>query len=587
MTQYIKLLISYLFIILFCACGGESTNTKNTTQNGERKRGEIAEAKGGKYYGGVFRINESEFLRSLYPLNITEVAGHRIANSIYEGLVKLDDETLTPVAAIAKSWTVSDDAKTYRFTLREGVYYHDNDCFKDGKGRLITAKDFKYVFDLLCTSDVNNQGFNFFRDRIKGANAYDAALKKGEKPAGGVPGARVIDDYTFEIELEQPFGSFLQLLAMPFCYAFPQEAIEKYGTDMRLNAVGSGPFKLKAVKEDEAVIMVRNNNYWGKDEHGNQLPYLDGVKYSFMKQDKATLLAFEEGKLEMKYRLPLELADEVVDRQGNLLGKYTNFVYQDMVTMSVYYYGFQHKKELFANKKLRQAFNYAIDRDAIVQYTLKGQGLPAYNGIVPPAFPAYDAAAIKGYTFNPEKARQLLAEAGYPNGKGFPKLIHNINSGGGRNEQVAEATQKMLKENLNIDVEIIKMPFAQHLENLETGKADFWRAGWVADYPDPENFLNLLYSVHIPPKMSDKSYINSMRYASPQYDAAFSKGLATVDDAERNKLYRQADQIATDDAAIIPLFYYKDIRLLQPYVRNYPQNAMEYRDMTEVYLVPH
>jgi len=131
------------------------------------------------------------------------------------------------------------------------------------------------------------------------------------------------------------------------------------------------------------------------------------------------------------------------------------------------------------------------------------------------------------------------------------------------------------------------MPFAQHLENLETGKANFWRSGWVADYPDPENFLNLLYSVHIPPKMSDRSYINSMRYTSPEFDAALSKGLATVDAVERNKLYRQADQIAMDDAAIVPLFYYKDIRLVQPYVRNFPQNAMEYRDMSEVYLVPH
>jgi len=288
----------------------------------------------------------------------------------------------------------------------------------------------------------------------------------------------------------------------------------------------------------------------------------------------------------MKYRLPLELTDEVVDREGNLLEKYKNFVYQDMATMSVYYYGFQHKGDLFNNKKLRQAFNYAIDRDAIVQYTLKGQGLSANNGIVPPAFPSYKAESVKGYTFDPDKARKLLAEAGYPNGEGFPDLIHNINSGGGRNEQVAEATQKMLKENLNIDVEIIKMPFAQHLENLETGKAQFWRAGWVADYPDPENFLNLLYSEHIPPKMSDKSYINSMRYASPQFDEAFSKALSTVDDTERNKLYRQADQIAMDDACIIPLFYYKDIRLIQPYVRNFPQNAMEYRDMSEVWMVP-
>jgi len=573
-----------LFILILFGCGGETAN--NANGNEERKKGALIKAKGDRYYGGVFRINETEFLRSLYPQNITETVGNRIARCIYDGLIKLDDENLTPIPAIAKNWMVNDDAKTYRFNLREDVYFHDDKCFANGKGRQVTAKDFKYVFDLLCTSDVNNQGFNFFKDKIKGANDYDTALKAGKVVAGGVLGARVISDFTFELELEQPFGSFLQLLAMPFCYVFPKEAVEKYGSEMRVNAVGSGPFKLKAIKEDEAVIMVRNDQFWGKDEFGNQLPYLDAVKYTFVKQDKAALLSFEEGKLEMKYRLPLELTDEVVDREGNLQGNYKDFVYQDMVTMSVYYYGFQHKGDLFNNKKLRQAFNYAIDRDAIVEYTLKGQGLPANNGLVPPAYPFYKAETIKGYNYNPEKARQLLAEAGYPNGKGFPNLIHNINSGGGRNEQVAEATQKMLKENLNIDVEIIKMPFAQHLENLETGKAQFWRAGWVADYPDPENFLNLLYSVHIPEKMSDKSYINSMRYASPAFDAAFSKALSTINDEERNKLYRKADQIAMDDAAVIPLFYYKDIRLVQPYVRNFPQNGMEYRDMSEVWMVP-
>jgi len=573
-----------LFTLLLLSCGAETTNKSG--DSGDRNKGELTKTKGDRYYGGVFRINETEFLRSLYPLNITETIGHRIASAIYEGLIKLDDETLTPKPAIAESWTVSDDAKTYQFKLRQNVYFHNDDCFADGKGRQVTAKDFKYVFDLLCTSDVNNQGFNFFKDKIKGAAAFDEATKAGNKPVGGVPGARVIDDFTFELELEQPFGSFLQLMAMPFCYVLPKEAIENYGTEMRVNAVGSGPFTLKAVKEDEAVIMVRNEKYWAKDEFGNQLPFLDAVKYTFIKQDKAALLSFEEGNLEMKYRLPLELTDEVVDRQGNLLGKYKKFVYQDMVTMSVYYYGFQHKGDLFNNKKLRQAFNYAIDRDAIVQYTLKGQGVAANNGIVPPAFPAYKAEEIKGYVFNPKKAQQLLAEAGYPNGKGFPKLIHNINSGGGRNEQVAEATQKMLKENLNIEVEIIKMPFAQHLENLETGKSQFWRAGWVADYPDPENFLNLLLSTHIPEKMSDKSYINSMRYSSPAFDVAFNKALSTIDDAERNKLYRQADQIAMDDASIVPLFYYKDMRLIQPYVRNFPQNGMEYRDMSEVWMVP-
>jgi len=569
-------------ILLFTACGGGGDSSNGSSS----PSGDLKKVAGDKYYGGVFKINENEYLRSLYPLNITEVVGHRIANAIYEGLIKLDQETLQPLPAIAESWTVSPDAKKYVFKIRQGVKYHDSDIFPDGKGRTVTANDFKYVFDLLCTPDVNNQGFNFYQDRLKGAKEYYKSVQDGAPLAGGVAGATVIDDYTFQVELDQPFGSFLTLLAMPFVYAFPKEAIDKYGNEMRTNAVGTGPFVLKTVKEDEAVVLIKNKDYWAKDDNGNQLPYLDAVKYTFMKQGKAELLAFEQGNLDMKFRLPLELADEVVDRSGNLTDKYKQFVYQDMVSMSIFYYGFQHKKELFNNKKLRQAFNYAIDRDALVEYTLKGQGLPATMGIVPPAFAAYNANNVKGYNYNPEKARKLLAEAGYANGAGFPDLIHNINSGGGRNEQIAEATQKMLKENLNIDVEIVKMPFAQHLENLETGKADFWRSGWVADYPDPENFLNLLYSKHIPATLAEKSYINSCRYSSPQFDGNFEQALATVNEKQRMQLYQKADQIAMDDAAIIPLFYYKDIRLLQPNVRNFPQNAMEYRDMTEVYFVP-
>ncbi len=579
--KYLNYLAVAVCVLFFAACASDSSSSGGSSASKELK-----EAKGGKYYGGIFRINENEYLRSLYPLNITEVVGHRIANAMYEGLVKLDQANLSPKPAIAESWEVSPDAKTFTFKLRKGVRFHDSPCFADGKGREVTANDFKYVLDLLCTPDVDNQGFPFVKDRIKGAEAHFEAIKAGQKPAGGVEGVKVIDNYTLQIELEQPFGSFLQLMAMPFAYAIPKEAVDHFGKDMRINAVGSGPFKLKAVREDAAVVMVRNEDYWGKDAAGNQLPYLDAVKYSFIKEGKAELLEFEKGNLELKFRLPLELADDIVDREGNLKGKYQKFEYQDVVSMSLFYYGFQHMRDLFNNKKLRQAFNYAIDRKALVDYTLKGQGEPATTGVVPPAFPLYKANMVKGYDFNPQKARVLLSEAGYPNGKGFPKLTHFINSGGGRNEQVAEATQKMLKENLNIDVEITKMPFAQHLENLETGKAHFWRSGWIADYPDPENFLNLLYSKHIPEKLSDKSYINSCRYESPAFDKAFEQALATVDENARMAKYREADQIAMDDAAMLPLFYYKDIRLVQPNVRNFPQNAMEYRDMTEVYFVP-
>jgi peptide/nickel transport system substrate-binding protein len=233
------------------------------------------------------------------------------------------------------------------------------------------------------------------------------------------------------------------------------------------------------------------------------------------------------------------------------------------------------------------AFNYAIDREKIVNYTLQGEGVPGNFGIIPPSFKDYDSKSLKGYTFDRDKASKYLAAAGYPAGKGFPKLTLQINSGGGdRNIQTAEVIQKMLKENLNIDVEINVMPQTEHLESVETGKAEFWRAGWSADYPDPETFLTLLYSRHIPAKATDKSYLNTARYVSPRFDSLFTAALQEVDDKKRFDLYRQADQQSIDDGAIMPIFYDENYRLVQTNVKNFPANAMEYRDMTRVYIQP-
>mgnify|MGYP001561472720 CR=1 FL=1 len=349
--------------------------------------------------------------------------------------------------------------------------------------------------------------------------------------------------------------------------------------------MGTGPFKVNTIKEGEAVILSKNENYWATDEFGNQLPYLDRVKFTFLKEKKSELLEFKKGNLDMVFELPIEMIDEVM---GELADANSGSSFEVQVTpaLAIHYYGFQHKKELFSNKLVRQAFNYAIDRESIVTYTLQGEGRPAIYGIVPPAFKDYDFESIKGYNYDPNKARVLFAEAGYPNGKNFPPLTLQLNSGGSRNVQIAEVIQKQLKESLNINVELNVMPWAQHLENLETGKADFWRTGWIADYPDPENFLNLLYSPHIPANLNDKSYINSVRYSSPVFDSLFSLALHEIDDKKRNDLYRQADQVAADDAAIMPIYYYEHYRLQQLNVRNFDINPMEYRDMSKVYLVP-
>lgn len=573
MNRLISLLI---LLLIFTACK-ESISNKD----------KLIPAEGGRYYGGTLRYNEEEFLKSLYPLNITEVTGHRIAEQIYEGLVKFNQQTLAIEPSIAKSWDINPEGTLYTFHLRNDVYFHDDPCFKDGKGRRVTAYDIKYCFDRLSFHNpADNQGFWIFKDVVKGANEYNEATSNNIIPEAGVEGIKVINDSTISIELYSPFSVFLSRLGLIFAKVYPQEAVETYGSEMRVKCVGTGPYRLKLLKENEIAFLTRNDNYWGKDEYGQQLPYIDHIKVTFIKEKRSELLSFKKGEVDFLYRFPLDMVDEILYPDGRLKEEYEHNQLQSEPVMAFQYYGFLNTHPIFKQKEVRQAFCYAIDRDRLCTYTLRNAGFPAKYGMVPPGTGAYDATLVKGYDFQPDKAKQLLADAGYPNGENFPKITLQLNSGGGRNEQVAEAIQKMLDEVLNIKVELLTVPWAQHTEAVESAKAIFWRLGWVADYPEAENFLNLFLSKYVPEDITEKTYINSYRYVNKEFDKVLEKALRTVDEQERNKLYAVADQIVTNDAPVLPLFYDKDFRLLQPNLHNFHQNAMEYRDYSTIYFSP-
>lgn len=569
--------IAAVIVLAVTACGPK----------GEKVETELRAAEGGVWYGGTMRYNETEYIKSLYPLNITEVTGHRVITQIYEGLVSFVMKDLSIEPALAERWDISEDGTRYTFYLRKGVKFHDDPCFPDGKGREVTAHDFKYIFDRACTYDpANNQSYKFAVDCIKGAQEHYDLTREGKTDPAGVSGVTVLDDYTLQIDLIRPFSIFLSRLALPFGNVYPREAWEKYGAEMRVKTVGTGPFVLSTVREDQVIFLDRNPDYWGRDEHGNQLPYLDNIKVTFIKEHKTQLEQFVKGELDMIYRLPAEDRENIVDVDGNLQGQYTQYQFQSKPAMALQYYGFLHADEVFGDKRVRQAFCYAIDRQKIADFTLKGSAAPAVYGMVPPGTGTYDATRVNGYELNAGKARELLAEAGYPRGEGFPRVTLQINSGGERNENVAEAVQKMLQDNLNIQVEIVTVPWAQHTEAVESAKVKFWRLGWIADYPDPENFLNLFHGKWYEPDLSQKTYINSFRYNNPAFDAKFDEALRTTEPDERNRLYAEADQIAVDDAVVMPIYYDKDDRLLQPNVRQFYQNAMEYRNLKDVYFEP-
>ncbi len=545
-------------------------------------------AQGPVKYGGVFRMNELEDFRTLYPLNIVDVVSHHIGTQVYEGLVKFNQKDLAIIPALATRWESVDSNMRFIFHLRNGVVFHDDDCFaaEQGKGRAVTAQDVKFSFDQLCTSSPNNQQFTYtFKDRVVGANEYFAATEKNQFPAGGVSGIKVVNDSTLEISLIHPMPGFLSILATQGGWVYPKEALEKYGDDMRIHCVGTGPFRVKSIKEGESVILEYNPNYWMIDEHGNRLPYLDIVQFRFIKDKRSEIIAFRNKELDMVFRLPVEMAKDILGELGQAKENGADFVLQTAPAMSLTYYGFQHKLAPFDNQKVRLAFNYSINRQEIADKKLNGDAIPGIYGIVPQSIVGYDADSIVGYSYDPDRARKLLAEAGYPGGKGFPEITLQINSGGGdRNTITADYVAHQLYEVLGITVKVEPMPFAQHLEAIETGKTLFWRTGWVADYPDPETFLTTLYSKHIPENLTTRSSTNSVRYSNPRFDSLFNAAVHEADLQKRMDLFLEADRVQMADAAIMPIYYELNDRLVQRNVRNFDINPMEFRDMTRVWL---
>ncbi|HCA41922.1 MAG TPA: hypothetical protein DEP28_01570 [Bacteroidetes bacterium] len=553
---------------------------------GKQQKEEIRQLNGGIKGGGIYNINELEDIRSLDPVGINDVVSHHVAHQIYDALIDLDSN-LQIVPQLAKSYTVSEDGLTYTFNLRTGSTFHDNDCFPGGKGREVNAKDVKYSYDRIVDFRTSSRGFNYFVNYVEGAQEYydetRAAQNENREPKlNGASGFIYVNDTTFQIKLKKAFAPFIYYNTLAIAYIVPKEAVEKYGKDFFQNPVGSGPFIFVNWTPDQELNLKRNPNYWAKDEFGNQLPYIDAAKFRFIKDLDAQLLEFKNGKLDESYRLPNAIFKTIIDDNKSLTPEWSQFQLQRVPTLATQFYGFLVTNEIFKNEKLRQAINYAIDREKIIKYVLNGQGYAgATHGFVPPSMPDYNTEGIKGYSFDLEKAKKLLEEAGYPGGKGLPELTLQINSGGDRNIQIAEAIQNMLKE-VGITMKLQQIQFAQHLDNIDAGKASFYRLGWIADYPDPESFLNLYYGKNVPKNPNEPSPINSMRFVNPEYDRIFEQAITTQDRTQRMKLYEQAEQIAVNQAPMLYIYYDEDYRLLQPYVKGYaldPMHRVNFRNL--------
>jgi peptide/nickel transport system substrate-binding protein len=547
----------------------------------------MRQAKGGKKYGGRYTLNE---LRgnpsSLDPVRLNSKISSDIAMNIFDGLID-NDSGMNLVPELAKSWEISPDGKTYTFHLRSDVYFHDDRCFPNGKGRKFTAHDVKYSFERVCDPKTLTIGFVTFQGITEGADDYfnRDSLEKAGKKIPEVTGFQVPDDSTIVIKLIKPFAPFLEHLATSYVYIVPKEAVEKYGKDFFRHPIGTGAFVFDHWKDDEEIILKRNPKYWQYDNAGNQLPFLDEIKFTFIKDDKTLFANFERGVFDEDFTIPTESFVNIVTPDKKLTPEYQKkYQFQHITAMNSYFIDILCTSPQYSNMALRRAMSFAIDRKQIIKYILKDMPHgPAEHGIVPPAFTRYPIDSVHGVTFNIDSARYWLKQSGFGEGGKELRIVLSV-----YNEpvplQIANAVQHMWQSTLGATVDQHVMQAAQLIDESEDGKLDLWVTRWYADYPEVENFLNLNYGKLIPPSMSMKSYPNSSRWNNDEFNKYFEQALTINDEIERNKVYAKAENIMAYQAPNIPLYYEEFHRLLQPWVRDNPLDPMNRIDLKWVWL---
>ncbi|MFT6998926.1 MAG: oligopeptide transport system substrate-binding protein [Cryomorphaceae bacterium] len=562
------LLVAFLFFLVN-GCGNSQAGKSGT-------KGEVNH----ELSGGLFKMSLSDNVLSIFPHNLVDAAAFNLMNQVYEGLFELDEKTKEFKPKLAESYTVSEDGKIYTIVLKKGIFFHDDPIFPEGKGREVKAKDVIHCFTKLCEPSENNALYPYVIDLIKGASEFRQAKIKGEKTSESPEGLRMVNEYTLEIELEHPTPIFLAILTHPCCWIFPKELYE-YEDQINNWCIGTGPFKAFTIKMNDVVIFQRNKNYREIDSLGRSLPYLDAVRCNFVENERDQLDAFLDGNLDLIFTVPRDNIQQLVESAKN---ENTSYSILTIPGMRVEYYGFQHRSELFGDVDVRRAINYAIDRQFLVDSVLKGFGEPAIYGFVPPSAPGYDANSIEGYTFNPDRAKELLIGAGYGDSQSFPVLTIQINDGNLTALEVAEAVQKMLADNLSITVELSILPRDKHYEQIELGNVDIWRDGWIADYPDPENFLKLFHGKLVPDDSVKASYLNTVRFNDPNFDEYFELSTRETNSKIRQELLLKADSIVIDKAAVAPLYYEEWVWLVNKRVKNLSVSPMGNLDLSQVYL---
>jgi oligopeptide transport system substrate-binding protein len=533
--------ISFLMLMLFISLTGCGSGESNIS---------LGNRTGILYWG-----NGTE-PASLDPHIATGVPEHHIMSSVMEGLVLKDRKSLEPRPGVAESWTISDDGRIYTFKLRDDARWSNGDPH--------IANDYVWSWWRALQPALGNQ-YAYMLFPIKNAKRY---YDRETEDFGDV-GVKALDQRTLQVTLTNPTPYFLQLLDHYSLFPVHQATIEKFGNaDQRGtrwsyegNLVSNGPFKLDEWKINRHITVTRNLHYWDNDNVA-----LNGIVFKPVENTVTEERMFRAGQLHVTSNVP---ADKI-----STYRKSNSTELKIAPYLGTYFYRLNIKTPQLQDRRVRRALGMAIDREKLVENITKGGQIPAYTMTPPGTMGYYPTSNL---AFDPEGAKNLLSEAGYPNGEGFPaiEILYNTNEG---HRKIAVALQEMWKDYLNIDIKLLNQEWKVYLATESAGDYQISRGGWIGDYVDPNNFLDMFLC---------GGGNNRTGWCNEEYDRLILEVAPSQSShEERLAVFQQAETMLLDDMPIIPVYTYTSVKLVDSSVENLDGNIMNQAMYKDIYLSP-